>query len=97
VVDGALRFRNLGEEARLGRPSGYDVEWSVFDNATGGHVPIEQHAGAQSPVRVPESAAAYLAARIRSRQGAWPVWGRPVTVYLRRAAGWEVVGIDRTP
>jgi hypothetical protein len=48
-------------------------------------------------VRIPESTAAYLAARIRSRHDAWPAWGRPVTVYLRRGAGWEVVGIDRAP
>jgi hypothetical protein len=97
VEDGALRFRNLGEEARLGRPSGYDVEWSEFDNATGAHRSIEIHEGAQAPVRVPASSAAYLAARIRTRSANHPAWGRPVTVYLRRGAGWEVVGIERGP
>jgi hypothetical protein len=95
VEDGALRFRNLGEEARLGRASGYDVEWSEFDNATGGHTPIEVLTGGQVPIRIPASDAAYLAARIRSRRGACPAWARPVTVYLRRGAAWEVVGIER--
>ena len=97
VEDGALRFRNLGEEAGLGRPSGYDVEWSVFDNAGGAHTPIETDAGARAPLRIPGRDAAYLAARIRTRSATNPNWARPVTVYLRRGAGWEVVGIERGP
>ncbi len=99
VDHGALRFRNLGEEAGLGRAESYDVEWSEFDNATGGHVPIESHVGASIPVPVPVPArtASYLAARIRTRAAACPAWGRPVTVYLRRGPVWVVVGIDRRP
>jgi hypothetical protein len=97
VVDGALRFRNLGDEARLGRPRGYDVEWSVFGNETGAYVPIETHEGAQVPIPIPKTAAGYLAARIRTRSANHPAWARPVIVYLRRGAAWEVVGIERGP
>ena len=103
VFGGALLFRNLGEEAGLGRAETYDVEWSDFDNATGRHVRIG------SPVSVPVSVpvafpfpvsghgATYIAARIRTRSAAFPGWARPVTVYLRRAPEWMVVGIERGP
>jgi hypothetical protein len=97
VEGGALRFRNLGEEAGLGRPAGYDVEWSRFDNISGGQAAIESLAGVPVPVRIPESTAAFLAARIRTRSANHPAWARPVTVYLRRGPNWEVVGIDRRP
>lgn len=97
VEGGALRFRNLGEEAGLGRAEGYEVEWSEFDNATGRHVPFSTIAGASVPVPVPETTAAHLAARIRTRSATCPAWARPVTVYLRRGPGWEVVGIERRP
>jgi len=97
VEGGALRFRNLGEEARLGRAEGYDVEWSAFDNATGSHVPLVSAISVPVPVPVPDHGGAYLAARIRTRSATCPAWARPVTVYLRRGAGWEVVGIERGP
>ena len=97
VEGAALRFRNLGEEAGLGRADGYDVEWSEFDNATGRHVPIGSVASVPVPVPVPDHPAAYLAARIRTRSATCPAWARPVTVYLRRGSGWEVVGIERAP
>ena len=96
VEGGALRFRNLGEEARLGRAEGYDVEWSEFDNATGLHAPVESSTGGTS-LPIPDRAAAHLAARIRTRSAMFPAWARPVTVYLRRGAQWQVVGIDRRP
>ena len=102
VEDGALRFRNLGEEARVGRAEGYDVEWSEFDNAGGRHLPLGAPvlvaATAPVSVPVPDHASQYLAARIRARSTGSPAWTRPVTVYLRRGgAGWEVVGIERAP
>lgn len=99
VEGSALRFRNLGEEAGVGRAEGYDVEWSEFDNATGRHVPIVslESVTVPVPVPVPDHTAAFLAARIRTRSATCPAWGRPVTVYLRRGPGWEVVGIERGP
>jgi hypothetical protein len=107
VEEGALRFRNLGAEAGLGRADGYDVEWSDFDNATGGLAPFASttsvvvpgdRAGEAAPsFPVPAREAAYLAARIRTRAPSQPAWARPVTVYLRRGTAWAVVGIDRGP
>ena len=103
VEGGALRFRNLGEEAGLGRAQGYDVEWSEFDNATGRHTsldaPVPGPASVSVPVSVPvpDHSAAHLAARIRTRSSTCPAWSRPVTVYLRRGAGWKIVGIERGP
>ena len=96
VTDGVLRFRNLGEEAGLGRADGYDVEWSEFDNVTGRHVAIgaKAHGGAGLPV--PDHPATFLAARIRTRSASCPAWARPLTVFLRGGAGSrEVVGIER--
>jgi hypothetical protein len=96
VEDGGLRFRNLGEEAGLGRAEGYDVEWSAFDNATGALSPIGDRGRVSVvPIPVPDRAGPFVAARITTRSAAFPAWARPVTVYLRRGAGWEVVGIDR--
>jgi hypothetical protein len=97
VEGGALRFRNLGAEAGLGRADGYDVEWSEFDNATGGHVPLGSAVSVPVSVPVPETEASYVAARIRTRSASCPAWARPVTVYLRRGPEWQVVGIDRRP
>jgi hypothetical protein len=103
AVEGAgLAFRNLGEVARMGKADGYDVEWSVFDNATGIHRPLDVSASVAGEGRsevalaIPPSTADYVAARIRTRSAGHPAWAQPVTVFLRRAAGsWEVVGIER--
>ncbi len=98
VADGAgLRFRNLGEEAGLARADGYGVEWSEFDNATGAHVASGTVDAAGLPIEIPDRAGPYLAARIRTRTARRPEWARPVIVYLRRSASWEVVGIERAP
>lgn len=95
VEEGALRFRNLGEEAGLGSAEGYDVEWSRFDNDTGADVPIASHHAGEARSSIPDDVASYLAARIRTRSATHAAWARAVTVYLRRGVGWEVVGIDR--
>jgi hypothetical protein len=98
VQDGRLRFRNLGEEAGLGKANGYDVSWSDFDNATGEEASGGWfHLSVDPPLVIPESAAAYLAVRIRTRSEKHPAWNHPVTVFLRRAGEWEVVGIERGP
>jgi hypothetical protein len=96
VDAGKLRFRNLGDESHLGRPAGYDVEWSIFDNATGARRSFQEDRGDQVPIPIPGSDADYIAARIITRSATEPAWAQPVTVFLRRAGGaWEVVGIER--
>jgi hypothetical protein len=84
VRDGKLAFTDLAERYGFHEPRQYSVAWSVFDNRTGQRTPI---AGATG-FGVPQAAAEYLAASIRSDDPR-----KTVTVYLRDG---NVVGIDRT-
>ena len=96
VAQGALRFRNLGESAGLGRAEGYDVEWSKFDNATGRHEALGGALSVEGPsVPIPVTGAAFVAARIRTRASSQPGWAKVVEVYLRRGDPWEVVAVER--
>jgi hypothetical protein len=84
VNGGKLVFEDLAVRYRIRQPKEYMVRWFEFDNVTGQKTPMTHAAG----FNVPASAAAYLAAEIRSDDA-----GRTVTVFLR---GNTVAGIDRT-
>jgi hypothetical protein len=87
-----LTFRNLGEEAGLGRTEAYEYQWFDFDNATGALRPLEQPRTASgTALAMPAPGAGYRMARIRSR-AAEPAWRKAVDVFLR---GGAVVGVDR--
>jgi hypothetical protein len=98
--DGQLRFDNAAIAHDVGgRPDGYTLRWSRFDNATDTHTPVG------GPVTVADTRAAappdvlaggdYVSVSIATRHPAFPGW-RPVQVYFRRTAtGWLTVGVDR--
>jgi len=87
----ALRFRNLGEEAGLGRATGYEYDWFDFDNDTGARRRrTDARTSARPEIEVP-SAAGYTVVRIRTK-GASAAWEKAVEVYLR---GPSVVGVER--
>jgi hypothetical protein len=95
-----LRFTHYGEDAGLGRVSGYEYQWFRFDNRSQAKAPLSP--AAQSTLRslpVPTDRPEYLMVRIRSVGGgeANAAWGKAVEVYLRTAGQLSVVGIDREP
>jgi hypothetical protein len=88
-----LAFENLGEAAGLARATGYEHEWFVFDNLTGGRRP-QGTPGTTRERAVPlppAGDAVYLVVRLRTTS-AEPAWRQAVDVYLKDGA---VVGIER--
>jgi hypothetical protein len=96
VVSGAdgssLRFRNLGQDAGLGRADAYEYQWFGFDNVTRALTPLGAPSqSVATEIAVPASGAQYRMARIRTR-AAEPNWMKTVDVYLR---GGGLVGVER--
>jgi len=98
--EGELRFENASTLYGVGgRPEGYALRWSRFDNATDTHSPAGDEvtvtdAGAQAPASVLQGGD-FVSVRIATRHPRYPSW-TPVQVYFRRtAAGWRTVGLDR--
>ncbi len=89
VSEGALRFRDLSNDAGFGGAGPYRVEWLQLDNATGETRSIN---GASS-FAVPEADGAYRIARISSESRP----GQTLDVTLRTEHGEipTVVGIER--
>jgi len=87
-----LRFRNLGQEAGLGRAEAYEHQWFAFDNATQALTPRGPAAvSAATELTVPRTEGEYRMVRVRTR-GSEPAWAKGVDVYL---SGVRVVGIER--
>jgi hypothetical protein len=93
AADGAtLRFRNLGEEARLAAATAYEYQWFAFDNATHVLRPLGEAAQVTAPgLPLPATGAEYRMVRIRTRAPE-AHWAKAVDVYLR---GDTLVGIER--
>jgi hypothetical protein len=97
---GELRFENAATLHDVGgRPEGYALRWSRFDNTTDTHTSVGDEVlvtdtRAVAPSRVLEGSD-YISVRIDTRHRRYPAWV-PVQVYFRRAgAGWQTVGLDR--
>ncbi len=98
-----LHFRNAAVQAGVVKtePS-YAAAWSVFDNATGAYTPAGETRGSSgrlpAPENLPHAAGVYVTADVRAVDSSYPPWSRPVRVtFLRTAAGWKLVGLERTP
>jgi hypothetical protein len=97
---GELRFENAATRYDVGgRPEGYALRWSRFDNPTDTHTPVGDEVvvtdtRAFAPSGVLEGSD-YVSVRIDTRHRRYPTW-LPVQVYFRRkGAGWQTVGLDR--
>lgn len=99
--DGVLTFENAAVTHQVGgRPEGYNLRWSRFDNATDTHTSIGSPVWTSEPRAVWPGAdafagAAYVSVSVRTIHPGYPHW-RPVQLYFRATAdGWEWVGLDR--
>ncbi len=97
---GELRFENAAEQNGVGgRPDGYALRWSRFDNNTNTTSPVGDEmvvtdTGARAPSEV-LAGGDYISVRIETRHPRYPNW-LPVQVYFRRTGtGWQTVGLDR--
>src|SRR6185503_304014 len=67
VVDGTLRFRNLGVEARVGAADGYEYQWHRFSNGDGALSPLGGPGrAATASLAIPGDSGPYVMARIRT-------------------------------
>ena len=97
---GELRFENAAARFDVGgRPEGYALRWSRFDNVTDTHTPVGDEVvvtdtRAFAPSGVLEGSD-YVSVRIETRHRRYPTWV-PVRIYFRRTSdGWQTVGLDR--
>jgi hypothetical protein len=91
-----LEFEHLGEKAGVGRVDSYEVRWFAYDNATNALTPLgEAQAASGRSLPVPTGSHEFVMVRIRGKSAAEPGWTKAVDVYLRRAGGLSVVGIER--
>ena len=99
-LQGELRFEDIAVVHDVGgRPEGYTLRWSRFDNATDTHTAVgDDVMVTESRAMAPEAlliGADYVSVSIATRHPAFPAW-KPVHVYFRRTAtGWQTVGLDR--
>jgi len=93
VVDGELKFIDLGVKHGLAGARDLKIEWSRFDNTSTTHAAIEGASGLRLPDAVRDGpAGAYFAAKIAAADPK-----KTITVYLRKQNdGHQVAGIDRT-
>jgi hypothetical protein len=97
---GELRFENAATLYDVGgRPEGYALRWSRFDNTTDTHAAVgEEVVVAETRAFAPSGVlqgSDYVSVRIDTRHRRYPTW-LPVQVYFRRTrAGWQTVGLDR--
>jgi hypothetical protein len=100
---GALTFGNAATQHGFATaPRGYTARWFAFDNATGESRPIGETTAAQgsmpAPAGVPTAPGAYVRIEIAADHPDYPNWKHPVQVYfVRQAAGWKLVGLERMP
>jgi hypothetical protein len=99
---GVLRFENAALKAGIGNGrQTYAAAWSVFNNESGASTPLSETAGSDriiAPPGMPQTGAAYVLAEVRAVDPPYASWTKPVRVtFLRTAAGWKLVGLDRMP
>jgi hypothetical protein len=100
-ASGRLRFENAAVTAGVAaEPAGYQVQWGLFDNATGETRSFAESTGAKAVVEAPEdlptAPGTFVRVSITASGGANAEWEKPVRAYFRRTAeGWRLVGLQR--
>jgi len=100
-ASGALSFGNAATQYRFATaPRGYAATWYVFDNATGESRRIGETTSVDGRMQKPSEAAGdpgtYLRVDIATDHPDHANWKQPVQAYfLRQAAGWKLVGLER--
>jgi hypothetical protein len=101
--DGVLSFDHAAAAAKAGTvPSGYEVSWARFDNATGavteiGNSRVMPNQPAKAPGPLPDATGSFVRIRVQTIMPLAESEKVPVTVYFRRTAqGWSLVGLERT-
>jgi hypothetical protein len=99
---GSLTFKNAAVDADVAAaPAEYVVAWSRFDNATGATTDLGVTKGTDTSLPAPADLPAAVGTYIRvaiTAQGGPESWSAPVhAFFLREAAGWKLVGLERVP
>lgn len=99
---GTLTWRNIAADTHRAHPaSGYRVQWSRFDNATGDASALGTIVDTTLPsTTLPEALRdeAFVQVEIGATQPEHPAWSTPVRVHFKRLdAGWALVGVVREP
>jgi hypothetical protein len=101
--DGRLSFGNAAVAAGVIAPptGGYRVDWARFDNPTGSVTPIGESTIAPgdqppAPAPLPSAPGSFVRIQIRPVAPAQTMWAPAVADFRRTAAGWTLVGLDRS-
>ncbi|MGH9339910.1 MAG: hypothetical protein ACRD1R_10085 [Acidobacteriota bacterium] len=99
VLGSSLQFRNLGEEAGLGRADRYHYEWFVLDNERSLSTPLDREGSVRGlSIPLPHLDAPYTMVRLRTHTQSRPLqegWAKAVDVYIRNQGAKKVIGIER--
>jgi hypothetical protein len=101
--EGRLSFGNAAVAAGVAAPpaGGYHLSWATFDNVSGAVTPLGEVTVASAALPVPLSGlppqpGSFVRIQIRTIAPAHRTW-TPVDAHFKRtAAGWTLVGLDRT-
>jgi hypothetical protein len=103
-ASGMLTFGNAAVRHGFASvPAAYRASWYAFDNATGESRQLGQTSSPgeerlAAPVEMTVSPGAYFRVELSADHNDHPRWKEPVHAYFRRdAAGWKLVGFERTP
>jgi hypothetical protein len=102
-ASGTLTFGNAAVQHGVATaPKGYTATWYAFDNATGDSRRLGETAAAQAPLSpasgLPTAPGAYVRVDIAADHPQHLTWKQPVQAYfVRQAAGWKLVGLERMP
>ena len=100
---GVLTFDNAAVRAGVANdPQGYEVTWSTHDNSTGATTSLGS--GAVDPARrrlalseLPTRTDDFVRVDLSAIEPPYAAWTQPVRTYFRRtAAGWKLVGLERS-
>jgi len=102
-ASGVLTFGNAAVQYGLAKaPTAYAAAWHTFDNVSGASKPLGQTTGTQgriqAPSGLPSATGAYIRVDLSADHPEHPKWKEPVRAYfMRQAAGWRLVGLERLP